>query len=93
LLVKFDKELLRDMAYGEVPDGFDVIDTKLLDHGRWSLRYEQIFRFDGKIYVTQFSKGATEMQDERPYDYAPEQIECPEMEEYILPVTQYRLKT
>jgi hypothetical protein len=38
-----------------------------------------IFKFEDKLYKTSYSTGATEYQDEDPYEYEDDVIECPEV--------------
>ncbi len=71
--MKFSKEFLLDRL-GEKP-----IDEKIIGQSRWAIQRSEIFEHEGKFYLTVYSVGATEMQDEGPYEYAPEEIECPEM--------------
>jgi hypothetical protein len=52
-----------------------------------------IFKVDDKFYKTNYQVGATEMQDEAPYEYEGDEIECPEMEPYEVTITKYRKKT
>jgi hypothetical protein len=88
--MKFRKDDLRMLAWEEEPEGFELVESELIGHGRWSLNYEQVFMFDGKFYRTIFSKGATEQQEERPYDYEPDEIECDEVEPFEMVITRYR---
>ena len=48
---------------------------------RWSINYYMVFPFEGKFYSARYSVGATESQDERPFEYDDDQIECPEVHE------------
>jgi hypothetical protein len=75
----FSKEWLID----NVVDG-KPISNEIVGHGRWSVTHRCIFDFEGKYYSTSYSVGATEMQDEEPYEYATDPIECREVvkEEY-----------
>lgn len=84
--MKFDKEFLIDLAYAkDVP----VVDEQIVGHSRWSIEYEQIFEHGGKFYRTSFSKGATEYQDEQPYEYDEDKIECQEVVPVEKVVTVY----
>lgn len=76
----FKKEFLRDLARDDYDeDEVKVIYTALIDTSRWSEIYEQVFLFNEKYYRTSYSTGATEQQDESPYEYDPEEIECEEV--------------
>lgn len=78
-MMLFDKAFLQDRT------GSDYVSSRITSHSRWSIQYEEVFRHDdGKFYKTTYSVGATEMQDECPYEYEGEQVECPE----VFPVTK-----
>lgn len=57
----------------------NTITDKIIDNTRWSLIHEIIFENNGKFYQTTYSKGATEMQMEKPWEYE-NKIECIEVE-------------
>lgn len=65
---EFTREELLDLG---LPDS--AIENKLVDHGRWSLHYECYFRTDdlpeGYAWQAMYSVGATEQQDERPWQH------------------------
>ena len=72
---KFSKDYLRnelDLPYGAILD-------KIIDTTRWSIIHEIVFEDNGKFYQTTYSEGATESQDERPWEYKDE-VECYEVE-------------
>jgi hypothetical protein len=70
--MKFNKNDLKWETHETVSD-------KIIRQGRWSVQYERVFKHEGKFYLTTYSVGATESQDERPYDYEPDEIECKEV--------------
>lgn len=76
--MKFPKETLREMLWDEV-DGFEIIETEIVDTTRWSIIHSLVFKHDGKFYATSYSVGATENQDESPFEYDPDEIECKEV--------------
>lgn len=71
----FTKEFLQNDLYNSANTVLDEITS----HGRWSVSHRRIFRHEGRFYETRYSAGATETQDEAPYDYADDNIECPEV--------------
>lgn len=79
--MKFNKETLRNILYGEESD-FIIIKDEIVDNTRWSIVHDLVFRqiSTDKYYMTDYSVGATEEQDERPFQYAAEEIECDEVE-------------
>ncbi len=58
----------------------DVIENNIVDTSRWSIHHEIIFKWkDGKHYRAYYSVGATEMQEEAPWEYDDE-VHCTEVE-------------
>lgn len=73
--IKLHKDFLKnelDLPYSAIKD--DIVDTS-----RWSIHHGIIFAHDGKFYRTYYSVGATENQDESPWEYETE-VECDEVE-------------
>jgi hypothetical protein len=71
----FSKDYLRnelDLPYNHIKD--DVI-----GNDRWSVHHEIIFKDEDKFYKTYYSVGATECQDESPWEYE-DNVECTEVE-------------
>ena len=68
----FLKEFLQE-------DQGETIEDKIIGQSRWSTAHRRIFKFEGKFYETCYSHGSTECQDESPYEYEPDQIECKEV--------------
>lgn len=73
--MKFTKRFLQDAMY----DDEAKVEDRITGHRRWSVEHTRVFRHDGKFYRTSYSVGATENQDEGPYDYDPDEIECEEV--------------
>jgi hypothetical protein len=67
------------MAYRSVDDSYEIIIDDIVSHGRWDVTHRQVFKFDGKFYVTRYNIGATECQEVRPYQYSEDMIECSEV--------------
>lgn len=92
--MKFSKEILRDLCtsrIGETIDGLTLVQNEFLESSRWSLHYTMIFKneADGKFYLSGYSEGATESQDESPYEYDGDEIECFEVVPQEVTVTKY----
>ena len=87
--MKFKKTDLLEVLYDDHEVIKKIRDT-LIDTSRWSEHHELIFEKDGKLYSTSYSRGATEQQDESPFEYDPDEIECTEVEAYEKTVTEYR---
>lgn len=79
--MQFKKEDMMEMAYGD-SEILEKISERIIDTSRWSINYEAIFRDKStdKVYLTFFDKGATEMQEEHPYEWASDMIDCTEVE-------------
>ena len=75
--MKFTKEFLQDLVSHELD--VEVIKDELIENDRWSLHYSMIFKLDGKFYETYYQRGATEQQDEQPYEYDNNEIDCYEV--------------
>lgn len=73
---KFSKDYLKDEL--DLPYSNTIVD-RIIDTTRWSIVHEIVFEDNGKFYQTTYSEGATEMQDERPWEYEDE-VECEEVE-------------
>ena len=73
---KFSKDYLKDEL--DLPYSNTIVD-KIIDTTRWSVLHEIVFEDNGKFYQTTYSVGATEMQDECPWEYVDE-VECEEVE-------------
>jgi len=86
--VKFPKDDLTELTYGSLAN-YDVITTEITGTSRWSIHYKMIFSFDHKFYSTEYSRGATEYQDEGPYEYDSEEVECPEVKPVQKTITVY----
>ena len=69
----------KDYLKNELGLPYEAIKDTITDTGRWSIYHEIIFEDNGKFYQTCYSEGATECQDERPWEYETE-IECYEVE-------------
>lgn len=74
--VKFSKDYLMNEL--NLPYENTIVD-EIVDTGRWSIYHRIVFSDNGKFYETSYSEGATECQDERPWEYEDE-IECTEVE-------------
>jgi hypothetical protein len=61
----------------------DVVSTK-----RWSIQYKLIFKLNGVFYETEYSEGATEMQDESAWEFEDE-VECTIVEPKEVTVVEY----
>ena len=70
-------------------DGDDVVEDMISGKSRWAIVHRLIFKFEGKLYETSYQLGATEQQDEGPWEYE-KNVKCTEVEAYQRTVTDYR---
>jgi hypothetical protein len=71
---------MQDLAYGDYDEElFEVVYDKIVDTSRWSVISEMVFKNGGMFYKTSYSTGATESQDESPYEYDGDMIEVKEV--------------
>ena len=75
-IMKFSKTYLKEEL--DLPYKNTIID-EIVDTSRWSIHHRIIFEDKGKFYETYYSEGATEMQDESPWEYEDE-VDCTEVE-------------
>lgn len=78
--MNFSKKDLQDVLYGE-SETLEMKENEFQANSRWSLFYSLVFqdKATGKFYHTSYSKGATEMQDESPFEHEGDEIECEEV--------------
>ena len=91
--MKFTKEFLLDILdnilFEEDVDGVIVVENKIIEHSRWSVHHRMVFKHDGKFYQSFWQAGATESQDESPYEYEDDEIECKEVFPHEKVITYY----
>ncbi|WGT37755.1 hypothetical protein MHB40_14500 [Lysinibacillus sp. FSL K6-0057] len=72
-------KLHKDYLKNELDLPSNALLDEVTDMSRWSIHHRIVFKHDNKFYETYYSEGATEMQDERPWEYEDE-VECDEVE-------------
>lgn len=89
---KFAKQDLLDLLNDDC-DTLESLCNELIDSSRWSLCYRLVFKEleTGDLYLTNYDVGATEMQDESPFEYEGDEIECHRVEAYEKTVIDYRI--
>ncbi len=82
----------KDFLMNELGLSYDnTIEEHIVDLDRWSAIYEIIFEYNGNFYRTRYAKGATELQDEQPWEYVDE-ILCEEVEQKQVTKMEWVLK-
>jgi hypothetical protein len=84
----FTRQQMQDVLW----EGYGtILVNDMVDKSRWSIMHVLVFELDGELYRTYYQKGATEYQDEVPFEYDDE-VQCDIVESYEKTVTEYRLK-
>lgn len=93
--MKFPKVALQDLLWEDDTDELVIVENNLYDTSRWSLQYELVFQHkpSGKFYSTCYSTGATECQDESPFEYEGDLIDCQEVEPVEVTKIEYHAVT
>lgn len=85
--MKFKKDYLLDVLW---EDQGTIVEDKIIEHSRWSVIHSLVFKTDdGKYYLTDYRVGATESQDESPWEYEGDEIECTEVVPVDKVITEY----
>jgi hypothetical protein len=88
--MKFKKEDLQNLVWDDCDEAeWEIIEDTIIENSRWSILHRLIYKYDGKFYQTSYSVGATENQDEQPFEYDDDIIECREVEPVQVTVTKY----
>lgn len=90
---EFKAEDLRELSgmdVGEEWGDWKSIINDMVDTTRWSIQYYQIFEYQGVTYETSYQRGATENQDEQPYEYENEMITCYEVKAHEVKTVKYK---
>jgi hypothetical protein len=93
--MKFNKEFLSETVLYSGSDQTQktfIVVNSISETSRWSEYHYLVFSHKGNLYETSYSQGLTESQDESPWEYDSEEIECAEVEAYEKTVTAYRKK-
>ena len=79
--MKLSEKDARDIVYDDHED-WHKVEEELVDTSRWSIMYEGVFlhKPSNKYYSLDWSVGATEQQDERPFEYCKE-VEATEVKQ------------
>lgn len=84
--MQLSKEEAKWIIWGDHEE-WQTIEVNIVDTTRWSIVNEGIFKHGptGKFYSIGWSEGATECQDEKPFDdFDPEPIEVEPVEKMVI---------
>lgn len=73
---KFKKTDLQNLLWEDGDPIGEIVRNKMVDTSRWSIHYDLVFKVGEDFYQTSYRRGATESQDEVPFEYSPDEIEC-----------------
>lgn len=86
----FKKEHLQGILFEE--EGLDdlLVHEEFIDSSRWSTHHMMIFKDEDKFYSAYFSRGATEQQEEAPFEYDEDEIKCSQVHEVEVLTKEWR---
>jgi len=66
----------RELAFEDESDNYIAVENKQIGNSRWSIHYSLVIKSktEDRYYATTYSRGATEQQEERPFEYDGELI-------------------
>lgn len=73
-------------------EGYTRIYDKIVDTTRWEVIHEQVFSLNGKFYMANYTRGATENQWKLPYEHDSE-VDIVGVESYEKTVIDWRVKS
>ncbi len=68
---------------------FTVLLNEQIDNSRWAIQFNMVFNYDYRCWQTSYQIGATEQQDESPYEYDDNEVECNEVYPHETVVIKY----
>ena len=86
---EFSRETLQQVVWDDA-EGFKKVSDVIEDTTRWEIVKTMVFQApDGLHYQSTYTEGATEQQEQRPYEYESDTIECTQVQEEVVEVTQW----
>lgn len=81
--MKFKTEVLRDLVWEDGSDNLFIASDRISGKSRWAIIHDLVFgdrsTATTHYYRIDYRVGATENQDETPFEYAGEELECQEV--------------
>lgn len=95
---KFKKTFLKTLLEFETgkcelddgPEDVEIMVNEVIDTSRWSIIYDFVFRIGQEYWQVPYSVGATESQDESPWEYEGDTVECHRVYPHLVTSTVYR---
>ena len=93
--MKFENQWLQDLIHDELDSNLlaEIVEDTIIDTQRWSVVHRIVFLFGNQFYTTTYSVGSTEYQDESPFEFEDDSVECPEVFEVQKTITVYEEQT
>jgi len=88
---KFSEDELREIGWGESPDGSKYVDEEEGEDHRWQREMTTIFSVDGRTFALNWMKGLTECQ-ESDYESQPYEVKKEEYQKTITVTKWARVK-
>ena len=90
-MATFKREALQDLLIEGGTEDLGLIDDIISGKSRWSINHNLVFteKATWRFYRVRYSEGATEQQDERPFEYDGDDIEAEEVRPVKRVVTVY----
>lgn len=84
-----NKTFTKEYLIEELDLPYNALEDNITENSRWSIQHEIIFQDnDGKFYKAYYSVGATECQDEAPWEYE-DNITCYEVKKQKVVVEKW----
>lgn len=95
--MKCNKDFLRDLIWEDSTETAVKISDEIVGKSRWSIEHRMVFQItdvgigeEAEFYAVSYRTGATEQQDERPFEYDRDEIECERVYPVEVVVIEYR---
>lgn len=88
-MAKFKKQDLLEVL-DDYHETLKMVEDKIVDTRRWSVVHSLVFQDGDKFYQTDYSVGSTEQQEEGPWEYEGDEIECQEVYPDTVSITVYK---
>lgn len=90
---KFEKEILQEITQGGECEGYWCVEDKIIGTSRWSVQRRLIFCTpENEFFKSVYQHGATEYQDEYPWENEGDEVECTQVYPHEVMTTEYKEK-
>lgn len=90
-MARIKKEDLQEVVSDSETETLKKVSDRITGKSRWSLNHEFLFqeKATGRFFLVHYSEGATEQQDESPFEHDGEEIDVQEVLPVVRTVTVY----